>query len=101
MQITVEVDRTDEPVAVVQIEDEGLGIPDQDLPHIFDRFHRGSNVAGRIPGTGIGLAGAREIFQQHGGKVSARSLPAGGTCFEVMLPLDATAPEESNAQGTR
>lgn len=44
--------------AVLQVEDRGVGIPAEDLPNIFERFHRGANVAGRIAGTGIGLAGA-------------------------------------------
>jgi PAS domain S-box-containing protein len=87
VEITVEVDRSETVRALVRVEDEGLGIPAQDLPHVFDRFHRGSNVAGRIPGTGIGLAGAREIFEQHGGQITVRSRTGGGSCFEVVLPL--------------
>jgi signal transduction histidine kinase len=87
VEITVEVDRSEPASALVRVEDEGLGIPAQDLPHVFDRFHRGSNVAGRIPGTGIGLAGAREIFEQHGGQITVRGRTGGGSCFEVVLPL--------------
>lgn len=79
----------DHPGSVtVRLDDEGLGIPAADLPHIFDRFHRGSNVAGRIPGTGIGLAGAREIFRQHGGSIAVRNRAEGGSSFEVTLPLE-------------
>ena len=79
------------PRATVRVDDEGLGVPDDDLPHIFERFHRGSNVAGRIPGTGIGLAGAREIFRQHGGTISVRRRPLRGSSFEVTLPLEPDA----------
>lgn len=88
VDVTVCVDTSGTPTAVIRVEDEGLGIPEQDLPHVFERFHRGSNVAGRIPGTGIGLAGARDIFQQHGGTISAHRRDEGGTRFEVTLPLE-------------
>jgi two-component system phosphate regulon sensor histidine kinase PhoR len=88
VQVTVRLDGSNPVRAVVRVDDEGLGIPEQDLPNIFERFHRGSNVAGRIPGTGIGLAGAREIFQQHGGQIAVHRREGGGTTFEVTLPLD-------------
>ncbi len=88
-RVTVRVDVEDAlgSTAVIAIEDEGVGIPEDDLPHVFDRFHRGSNVAGRIPGTGIGLAGARDIFHQHGGNIIVRSREGHGTTFVVRLPL--------------
>lgn len=88
VEVTVDLERSEPARAVVRIDDEGLGIPEQDLPTIFERFHRGSNVSGRIPGTGIGLAGAREIFQQHGGQITVRRRAGGGTSFEVTLPLE-------------
>ena len=56
----------DEGYAVLQVEDHGLGIPADDLPRIFDRFHRAANVTGRIDGIGLGLAGARQIVNAHG-----------------------------------
>jgi PAS domain S-box-containing protein len=87
VRITLAQDGSCSPEAVVLVEDHGLGIPEVDLPHIFDRFHRGSNVEGRIPGTGIGLAGAREIIEQHGGRITARRRESGGTSFEFRLPL--------------
>jgi PAS domain S-box-containing protein len=96
VDITVEVDRSSEPTALVRIDDEGLGIPEQDLSHVFNRFHRGSNVAGRIPGTGIGLAGAREIFQQHGGEITVESRAEGGSRFNVTLPLEDGATNQSS-----
>jgi signal transduction histidine kinase/CheY-like chemotaxis protein len=72
--------------AVLTVRDEGLGIPASDLPHVFERFHRGSNV-GRISGTGIGLASAKDIVEQHGGTISVSSREGHGTTFEVRLPL--------------
>jgi two-component system sensor histidine kinase SenX3 len=53
---------------------------------VFERFRRGSNVAGRIGGTGIGLAGARHIVEQHGGSVQVTSSLGSGSTFTVRLP---------------
>ena len=71
---------------VVTVRDEGMGIPAEDLPRVFERFHRGGNV-GRIGGTGIGLFGARRIVEQHGGTVTVESEEGRGSTFTVRLPL--------------
>ena len=73
--------------AVIVIRDEGIGIPPSDLPHVFDWFHRASNVSGRFSGTGIGLATVRQAIEQHGGTVTVQSLEGSGTQFTVRLPL--------------
>ena len=73
-------------LAVVEVCDSGVGIPADDLPHIFERFRRGSNV-GQIQGTGIGLAITRMIIEQHGGSISAHSVADAGTTFIVRLPV--------------
>ncbi len=73
--------------AVLSVRDEGLGIPAADLPHIFEQFHRGTNVAGRITGTGLGLATVWRIVEQHGGSVSVHSREGAGTTIVVRLPL--------------
>ncbi|MBK9711024.1 MAG: GAF domain-containing protein [Kouleothrix sp.] len=75
--------------AVLTVRDRGMGIPADDLPRIFDRFHRGGNVAGKIGGTGIGLASARQIVVQHGGTISVASVEGQGSTFTVRLPLAA------------
>jgi signal transduction histidine kinase len=72
--------------AVLSVRDAGIGIPAAELPEIFDRFRRGSNV-GAIAGTGLGLAGVRHIVEQHGGTVMAESEEGRGTVFTVRLPL--------------
>lgn len=74
--------------AIVSIQDEGLGIPADDLPHIFERFYRGRNVAGRIGGTGLGLAGAREVVEQHGGMVIVETQEGHGTTVTLRVPGD-------------
>jgi signal transduction histidine kinase len=75
------------PWAVLTVADHGLGIPAADLPHIFERFQRGRNVAGRVAGSGVGLAGVRHVVEQHGGTVSVESREGGGSTFTVRLPL--------------
>lgn len=77
----------DVAMAVLSVVDRGEGIPASDLPYIFERFHRGGNVAGRIPGTGIGLAGVRSIVQQHAGTIDAESRVGQGSIFTVRLPI--------------
>lgn len=73
--------------AVVTVTDQGLGIPAADLPRIFERFRRGSNVEGRIPGSGIGLAGVKQVVEQHGGSVSVQSHEGSGSTVTARLPL--------------
>jgi signal transduction histidine kinase len=79
--------------AVLAVQDHGVGIPAADLSHIFERFHRASNVQGRISGTGIGLASARQIVEQHGGDLTVRSTEGQGSVFTVLLPLAPTPAE--------
>jgi signal transduction histidine kinase len=83
--------------AILDVQDRGLGIPPGDLPHVFDWFRRGQNVIGRIPGTGVGLASARQIVEQHGGTIDVTSEIGVGTIFSVSLPL--VAQSETQAAG--
>jgi len=73
--------------AVLVVRDSGVGIPAADLPHVFERFRRAGNVADRIAGTGLGLAGAKEIVEQHGGSIAVESVEGRGSAFTVRLPL--------------
>jgi signal transduction histidine kinase len=75
--------------ALLVVEDHGLGIPAADLPHVFERFHRGANVSGKIRGAGIGLAGVCQIVEQHGGTIVVESQEGHGATFTVRLPLPA------------
>lgn len=73
--------------AVLTVRDEGIGIPDEALPHIFEQFYRATNVVGRIAGSGIGLVGARRIVEQHGGTIGIASKQGAGTTVTLRLPL--------------
>jgi signal transduction histidine kinase len=77
----------DEEWATVIVSDQGLGIPAEDLPYVFELFRRGRNVVGRISGTGIGLASAQRIVQRHDGTLDVTSTPGVGTTFTLRLPL--------------
>jgi two-component system sensor histidine kinase BaeS len=71
--------------AVLTVEDTGVGIPADELPHVFDRFWRGQ-AAARTSGSGIGLAIAAELASAHGGTLVAVSEPGNGTCLTLTLP---------------
>jgi signal transduction histidine kinase len=73
--------------AVLSVRDEGLGIPEHDLPHIFEWFRRAQNYSGRISGAGIGLASANQIVKQHDGAIDVSSAEGQGSTFTVRLPL--------------
>jgi signal transduction histidine kinase len=79
--------------AVIRVRDQGLGIPAADLPRVFERYHRASNVTGQIGGTGLGLTGARNIVEQHGGTISLESEEGRGTTVTVRLPLAKQPPD--------
>lgn len=86
--ITVSV-KTTEVQLILSITDEGLGIPKQDLPKIFDRFYRVDKARSRAQGgTGLGLAIAKEIVKQHRGFIWAKSEYEKGSTFTIVLPYD-------------
>ncbi len=76
-----------EACAVLIVRDHGIGIPAAELPHIFDRFWRGTKVADQIAGTGLGLAIVQRIVEQHDGAITVESREGHGSTFEVRLPL--------------
>lgn len=71
---------------VLQVEDQGIGIPEADLPHIFKPFHRASNV-GVIQGTGLGLVILKEAVELHGGTITVTSQLGVGTTFVIAIPI--------------
>jgi signal transduction histidine kinase len=88
--VKVSIGTADDGAAVLSVSDRGEGIHESDLPHIFERFRRGQNVEGRIPGTGIGLAGVQRIVEQHQGTIAVDTRVGVGTTFTIRLPLEPT-----------
>jgi signal transduction histidine kinase len=69
--------------------DTGSGIPEEDLPHIFERFFRSQAVeSAGIRGTGLGLAICKEIAERHSGFIEAKSVAGEGATFTVWLPVE-------------
>lgn len=75
-----------QPAVLLSISDQGVGIPAADLPRIFEPYHRAGNVLA-LPGTGLGLASARQVVEQHGGAISIASREGEGTTVIVRLPV--------------
>ena len=93
-KITVSMKTTDDQM-ILSIKDQGLGIPQQDLPKIFDRFYRVDRARSRAQGgTGLGLAIAKEIIKQHNGFIWAKSEYGKGSTFTIVLPYDKDAVKE-------
>lgn len=85
--VTLGVDRT-ESEALLTVTDNGIGIPQADLPHLFDRFYRVDKARSRATGgTGLGLSIVRETVLLHGGDVSVESEENEGTVFTVTIPI--------------
>ena len=88
-RITLELSR-DLAEVRLEVRDNGIGISDKDLPHVFERFYRAdqARVRGQDPGgTGLGLSIAQWITEQHGGQISLESELGVGTTARVILPL--------------
>lgn len=101
IDITVEPDAT---TVTYSVADEGLGIPPDEIPHIWEPFKRAGGERAFIPGAGLGLPTVRRIVEAHGGHVSVKSTRGEGSVFSMTLPLgervDSHAPPPSAAEPT-
>lgn len=92
---SVTVELADEPERkqlVCTVADTGEGIPEDELPHIFERLYRVRRTSGRpVEGSGLGLTIAKQIIEAHGGALSVESEPGQGSSFRFTLPYDANA----------
>jgi len=82
--------------ATFRVEDEGIGIPLEDQPRLFESFHRAPNV-GNIPGTGLGLAIVKKCVNLHGGRITVHSKVGTGTSITVTLPRRWSAADENSS----
>ncbi|WP_218508570.1 ATP-binding protein [Variovorax sp. dw_308] len=99
--ITVDI-AEDDGHAVLRVSDTGTGIPQAEVPRVFDRFHRVEGARGRThEGTGIGLALVKELVELHKGSVSVDSEPGRGTTFEVRIPFGSTHLPQDRVEGAR
>lgn len=96
------------PVARLAVRDEGIGIPKEAIPHLFEPFYRARNVAPagtgpKVGGLGLGLFGAQRIAQSHGGRIEVTSQEGHGSTFTLVLPLSgpAHAPPAPSPEASR
>jgi len=87
-RVTVRI-RAEGPAALVEVSDTGPGVAAEEIPLMFERFHRGSEPrAAGAPGVGLGLAICRSLVERQGGRISVTSAPGRGATFSIRFPLD-------------
>jgi two-component system, OmpR family, phosphate regulon sensor histidine kinase PhoR len=85
-KVTIRV-MVQESQMIVQVQDTGLGIPQEEIPFVFDKFYRATNTNSDITGTGLGLAIVKSVVDAHQGRIWVDSNPGHGSCFTVVLPM--------------
>ena len=96
--VSVSVGEADERVTI-EVSDTGPGIPPEELPHVFERFYRGTNTGeARASGSGLGLAIVRSIVEMHGGEIDVASVIGEGTEFRITLPRVHEAADAAEAK---
>ncbi|MCG2785129.1 MAG: ATP-binding protein, partial [Anaerolineae bacterium] len=84
----------DEKEISVNVQDTGIGISPEHLPHIFDRFYQvESHLTRKHGGMGLGLSVAKMMIEMHGGSITAQSIPGKGSNFTIILPVDSARAE--------
>ncbi len=79
--------------AQISVRDDGVGIPEESLEHVFERFYQvEEHLTRRHSGMGLGLSVARDLAALHGGRIEAESREGEGSCFTLYLPLEGVAP---------
>jgi signal transduction histidine kinase len=85
-EIKIESEKSNHSIAIT-VSDQGIGIDQKDLPHIFDRFYRADKSRSKTSGYGLGLSIAKKIVETHKGSLTVRSGKDKGTSFIIRLPL--------------
>jgi signal transduction histidine kinase len=78
-------DYTNDEIAI-SVQDTGLGIPEDSIPHLFQKFYRVREHEGKASGTGLGLSICKQIIQGHNGRIEVKSKMGVGTSFSIYLP---------------
>jgi signal transduction histidine kinase len=84
-------ERDGQPWVALAVTNHGIGIPAKELDRVFETYFRGSNVSSSVGGTGVGLAGARDIIEQHGGEIAVDSVEGQTTTFTIRLPASVSS----------
>ncbi|GAA4805569.1 HAMP domain-containing sensor histidine kinase [Streptomyces ziwulingensis] len=105
VRVSVTAVNEENPEVVIAVRDHGPGIPEDVLPHVFDRFYKASASRPRSEGSGLGLSIALANAHIHGGEITAANSPDGGAVFTLRLPQDDPAltepgPEDPDAEGS-
>jgi two-component system sensor histidine kinase VicK len=79
--------RSEENQVILQVTDQGPGIPAGDQPHIFDKFYRGANITSDVEGSGLGLAIVKNIVEKQQGRIWVESTEGKGSSFFIVLPV--------------
>jgi signal transduction histidine kinase len=82
----------EEHMVFLRVADNGIGIPVEDQPYVFDKFYRTERAVNEFEGTGLGLSIVKSIVEQHNGRIWLESRENEGTTFTVVLPYDQSAP---------
>lgn len=95
--VSIHVKSQDDTILSVAVQDDGIGIPEEDVERIFERFYQVNSPQNTTnQGSGIGLHIVKEYVELHGGNIHAERLPDGGSRFEFLLPVVSEAPEPLN-----
>jgi two-component system sensor histidine kinase SenX3 len=87
--------KKNDEIAEITITDQGVGIAEEDIDRIFERFYRVDSARSReTGGTGLGLSIVKHVISNHGGDVQVWSVPGTGSTFTVLLPLNQTKEEQ-------
>jgi two-component system phosphate regulon sensor histidine kinase PhoR len=89
LNVALKAEKQEDGTRVIRIEDNGIGIPADALPFIFNRFYR-ADKSGKIKGTGLGLSIVKHAVEAHGGKITVESTPGVHTCFSIVIPPSAS-----------